>query len=204
LASKDRGTSKRRRTAVKSDVVTKNQKTPVHLFHRNIGKSSTAFKALKFLGSFLVLALVANLFLGSSPLLKSLAAQSSAALLGLSGRPASVDYSFPDPQVRFGSVTADIGDYCSAGLEIAVLFGIIFSSDDRTLKRRAYGFAAGVLLILLFNVLRIFTVLYFFSYSSPMLSFIFHDVLFRASLVVFLATYYAVWYYWDEKAGASA
>jgi len=139
----------------------------------------------------------AYLLLGSSHGLKSIAAASSSLLLGFSGREAVVDYSLSDPTISFGNSVARIADYCGAGIEIVVLFGIIFASEDRTLRRRAVGFAAGAFLILAFNAARIFLVLYFFSSSAPMASAILHDVLFRASLVVFLATYYAVWYYWD-------
>ena len=137
------------------------------------------------------------MLLGSSHELKSLAAASSSFLLGFSGRVTAVDYSLSDPAIYFGNSVAKIADYCGAGIEVAVLFGIIFASEDRTIKRRAIGFAAGTLLILVFNAVRIYLVLYFFSSSAPMTSAILHDVLFRASLVVFLATYYAVWYYWD-------
>jgi len=137
------------------------------------------------------------LLVGSSHALKSLAAASSSFLLNVSGTNAVVDYSLSDPVVSFGNSVARIADYCGAGIEIAVLFGIIFASEDRTLRRRALGFAAGTLLILFFNAVRIYLVLYFFSSSAPLMSSILHDVLFRASLVVFLATYYAVWYYWD-------
>jgi len=137
------------------------------------------------------------LLLGSSHALKSFAAGSSSFLLSLSGRDSVVDYSLSDPVISFDSGNAHIADYCGAGIEIAVLFGIVFASEDRTLRRRAIGFAAGTLLILAFNAARIFLVLHFFSSSAPMLSTVLHDVLFRASLVVFLATYYAVWYYWD-------
>ena len=170
---------------------------PAHCSHRILDSKATVFKALKFLVWFAVLAGAAYLLLSSSHGLKSLAAGSSAFLLGLSGRSATVDYSLSDPVVSFDGGNAHIADYCGAGIEIAVLFGIIFASEDRTLRRRAMGFAAGTLLILAFNAIRIYLVLYFFSSSAPMMSSILHDVLFRASLVVFLATYYAVWYYWD-------
>jgi exosortase/archaeosortase family protein len=164
-------------------------------------RKATVFKALKFLVLFAVLAWAAYLVAGNSRELKALAAGSSAFLLNLSGKPAVVDYSLSDPAILFESSVARIAAYCSAGVEIAVLFGIIFASEDRTLRRRAAGFAVGALLILAFNAVRILLVLFFFSSSTPMMSSILHDALFRASLVVFLATYYAVWYYWDGPQG---
>ena len=180
-----------------SDVTTKSKKLPAHCSHRILDSKATVFKALKFLGWFAVLSGAAYLLLGSSPALKSFAAESSAFLLSLSGVDAVVGHSLSNPTISFGSSVAQIADYCGAGIELAVLFGIIFASTDRTLRRRAAGFAAGALLILVFNAIRIFLVLCFFSSSAPMMSAVLHDVLFRASLVVFLATYYAVWYYWD-------
>ena len=197
MAILGRGSTRRKPAGNKSDVTTKSKKLPAHCSHRILDSKATVFKALKFLGWFCLLTGAAYLLLGSSHELKSLAAASSSFLLGFSGRDAVVDYSLSDPVISFDAGNAYIADYCGAGIEIAVLFGIIFASEDRTLRRRAIGFAAGTLLILLFNAIRIFLVLYFFSSSAPMMSTILHDVLFRASLVVFLATYYAVWYYWD-------
>jgi exosortase/archaeosortase family protein len=192
-----RGSTRRKPAGNKSDVTTKGKKPPAHCSHRILDSKATVFKALKFLGWFAVLAGAAYLLLGSSHELKSLAAGSSAFLLSLSGRQSLVDYSPPNPVISFDGGDAQVADYCGAGIEIAVLFVIVFASEDRTLKRRAAGFAAGTLLILAFNAIRIYLVLYFFSSSAPTASAILHDVLFRASLVVFLATYYAVWYYWD-------
>jgi len=192
-----RGSTRRKPAGKKSDVTTKSKKLPAHCSHRILDSKASVFKALKFLGWFALLAGAAFLLLGGSHALKSIAAGSSAFLLGLSGRQAVVDYSLSDPTVSFGSSIAHIADYCGAGIEIAVLFGIVFASEDRTIRRRAIGFATGALLILAFNAIRIYLVLFFFSSSAPTASAILHDVLFRASIVVFLATYYAVWYYWD-------
>jgi exosortase/archaeosortase family protein len=197
LASLGRGPSKFKPAGKKSDVTTKSKKLPAHCSHRILDSKATVFKALKFLGWFAVLSLTAYLLLGSSHQLKEIAAGSSALLLDVSGKQATVDYAFSDPVIYLDGVSARIADYCSAGIEVAVLFGIVFASEDRTFKRRLAGFAAGTLLILVFNAIRIFLVLYFFSSSSPTISSILHDVLFRASIVVFLATFYAVWYYWD-------
>jgi len=197
LAFLGRGFTRRKPAGNKSDVTTKSKKLPAHCSHRILDSKATVFKALKFLVWFCLLAGAAYLLLGSSHALKSFAAGSSSFLLSLSGRDSVVDYSLSDPVISFDSGNAHIADYCGAGIEIAVLFGIVFASEDRTLRRRAIGFAAGTLLILAFNAARIFLVLHFFSSSAPMLSTVLHDVLFRASLVVFLATYYAVWYYWD-------
>lgn len=135
--------------------------------------------------------------LGDAAALKSAAAKLSAETLSLAGRPAQAIGASPNPIVQGDGFEAEINYYCSGALEIAVMFGAIFASQDRTLKRRAIGFAAGAVAAIAFNALRISATLYVFSYSAPMISAAFHDVLFRASIVAFVATYYAIWYYWD-------
>jgi len=144
-------------------------------------------------------ALAGHLLFANAYFLKSFAAGSSALILNAAGKSAVVEYTFPDPVIFLSGFSATVGEYCAAGIEIALLAGFVIASEDRSVRNRVYGVLFGTLFILLFNAIRIFIVLYFFSYSFPLASYILHDVLFRASIVVFLATYYAVWYYWDER-----
>ncbi len=163
---------------------------------------TTVFKGLKFVCISAVLALSALAVLSDNYALKSVAAGGSAAVLSGLGKLSQAAYPAPNPLIVFPGFTAEIVDYCSGAVEIAILFGIIFASEDRSVKARLLGFLAGVVLILSFNILRISTTLFFYSPSTPVISAIFHDLLFRASLVVFVATYYAVWYFWGNSADA--
>ena len=161
---------------------------------------TTVFKGLKFVCISAVLALSAFAVLSENYGLKSVAAGGSAAVLSGLGKFSQATYSAPNPLMVFPDFTAEIVDYCSGAVEIAILFGIILASDDRSIKTRLLGFFVGVLFVLTFNILRISTTLFFYSPSTPVISAIFHDLLFRASLVVFVATYYAVWYFWGITA----
>jgi exosortase/archaeosortase family protein len=158
-------------------------------------QKSSAFKALKFVALFLILFIPAAYVLSASYPLKMLAARSAATVLSALGRPATAIDSQPNTSVISSNVTAEIIDYCSGGLEIAVLLGIIFASTDRSLRDRLAGFLAGSLIALAFNAIRIAATIFVYSDSAPFISAVFHDLLFRASIVIFVATYYALWYY---------
>jgi hypothetical protein len=59
------------------------------------------------------------------------------------------------------------------------------------LLSRLKGFAIGLLVLLLFNPVRI-------ALSIKFVDPIIHDVLFRITLVVVLVSFYALWYYWEK------
>ena len=183
-----------------------------HDTHRKclIDRNSVAFKALKFV--LLCLVLAAALFYtlqysGGTRVLQSAAASSSSMLMGWMGRESYVATDASgQPSIETSGFSAQITDYCAGAVELAFMFGIIFASDDRSMRMRLWGFSVGAALFLAFNAIRISVTLMAFSSSAPMFSLAVHDVLFRASIVVFVAAYYAVWYYWenpDEKAGAA-
>lgn len=83
---------------------------------------------------------------------------------------------------------AELNETCAAIVEIAVLFGIVFASFEKTLKERVKGFAAGMALLLVFNPIRI-------SLSVIFLDPLVHDVLFRIMLILVIIVFYALWYY---------
>ena len=133
--------------------------------------------------------------------LKVLAAFSSQAVLSVAGVSSSLDFSAPDPLIVSGNFTAEIGSLCAASTELAVLLGIIVASRDRSWAYRLKGILAGFALVLVFNPLRIAVTLLFYNARSPTASALFHDVLFRVSIIVFIVAFYGVWYYWGVPAG---
>ncbi len=88
---------------------------------------------------------------------------------------------------------AEISALCSGALELAVMGGLVFASRDKPFKERLKGIFLGTIVLLVFNPIRIFLTLS--TVGTPLLI-VFHDALFRISLVILLAVFYALWYYW--------
>ena len=163
------------------------------------------FKALKFVASFAILSVAAYFFISLFFPLKLVAAEAGSFFLTALGKPSYAETGLGlNPVIVSSDFSAEIVDLCSGAIETAVLFGIIFASEDRRLYDRARGFAAGAVALAVFNAARISLTLALYSPSFPTASAVLHDVLFRASIVVFVAAYYAIWYYWGELAGKVA
>ena len=155
-------------------------------------------KAFKFVLFFLALALPTYLFLGQFPSLNYLAAYSSAWLLqNAFSLPVQVIAGYSHPFLSLPGLMVEIVDLCSGKLEAALMFGFLFASVEKPFRYRIQGFLAGVLLLAFFNAVRIAVTVNFFATNDIPSSAFFHDVLFRLSLVLFLVTYYALWYYYD-------
>ncbi|MFH1106703.1 MAG: hypothetical protein V1787_02305 [Candidatus Micrarchaeota archaeon] len=159
----------------------------------------------KFIALFLALFLPAFFLLQPVRELNLFAAWSGQQLLGLLfGIPSLLAVSGGFPVLDLGGFSAEFVDLCSAKLELAVLFGIVFASFEKPLAYRLKGFLAGAAFLFAFNALRIALTLRAFSSSDLLWSALLHDVLFRASLVVGIVTFYALWYYYAlprSKAG---
>ena len=152
---------------------------------------------LRFTVVFLILfasAFVVLHYTPLKPLFGSVAATSSQALLNVAGIPTEIvilqngNYSLESEEF-----IAELNEACSALVEIAVLLGIVFASFEKTLVYRFKGFAAGLLLLLILNPVRI-------ALSIIFLDPLVHDVLFRVTLVIVIVGFYAVWHYWAELA----
>ncbi len=158
-------------------------------------------EVLIFVAIFLAVFLPANFAFSQLRELKLLAAYSSQAALSALGVPSQVELSFSEPRLVSQKFTAEINSLCAAATELAVLLGIVFASRDRSIASRAKGALAGFALVFLFNPVRIATTLYFYNSRNLVASTLFHDVLFRASIIVFIVVFYAAWYYWGMPAG---
>lgn len=143
---------------------------------------------LKFIVLF---ALVAGIFYyltePASMGMRTLAAQSSAALLGAFGVPVYVSAPQGEPLIQTANLVAVIVELCSGRLELAVLLGVILASADRTLKARLVGVAGAFGFVLIVNPVRIALTM---QYFSPLV----HDVLFRFTVLLLIIGYYALWY----------
>lgn len=87
--------------------------------------------------------------------------------------------------------SADITPLCGGALELAVLWGFVMASRDRSLRDRLEGIAFGAIVLMAFNPLRIAVTLRLYGTPSFELA---HDTLFRLMLVAVLIGAYAAWY----------
>ncbi len=90
------------------------------------------------------------------------------------------------------SFSAELVQLCAGGLELSVIWAAILSTSDRSLLDRIKGIILALFVILVFNPLRItLTLLLMGSAYLPL----FHDLLFRALLIIVILGTYAFWYY---------
>jgi len=154
----------------------------------------TIVASLKFVALFLVLSGAAYLVFSSSAAPNQLAAESTRVFLQVVGRYASVEEvgGFPGLQVEGFGYPVQVNDLCAGKLELAVLFGIIFATTERSLAKRLWGFLGGAAVAFALNPVRIGLSVVFFS---PIV----HGVLFRMVLVLVIVSYYAVWFLWSGR-----
>jgi len=155
---------------------------------------------LKFLAIFLILFLPSYFILSPISELNDFAAISSQFFLKtFFGTDSQILPNHPFPLLKTEKLVAEISDLCSAKIEIALMFALIFASFEKKLPYRFKGFLGGLLFLLFFNALRISTTIYFFNANNLAASALFHDILFRISIVIAIVTYYAIWYYYRKK-----
>ncbi len=137
---------------------------------------------------------IAYFALSQTDLLQQYAAYSATPVLNGLGAQASVAPGAV-PQIVGANdgnqFTAEILPLCGGALELAVLWGLVAATRDRTLRQRAFGIAVGTIVLLAFNPLRIALSLKLYGSPNFVLA---HDVLFRISIVIVLIGSYAAWY----------
>ncbi|NUN11405.1 exosortase/archaeosortase family protein [Candidatus Micrarchaeota archaeon] len=153
-------------------------------------ESDSFKKGVKFIGLFLLYAAIAGVFFYFTPLEKETtrfaakASQQSLQLVGISANYIETDY----PHLVNEDFDATINEVCSGGIELIVLFGIIFASFEKPLRERIKGFLVGVIILVIFNLVRITATIYF-------LSDFLHSFFFRVTLVIVIVLYYWFWFY---------
>ncbi len=127
----------------------------------------------------------------SQSVLNALGVQSERTVLENGSHALLVGGRSPPGGLGSDGIVAELNDACAALIEIAVLFGIVFASFEKTPAERVKGFAAGLALLLVLNPVRIALSI---TYLDPLV----HDVLFRLTLVVAIVGFYAAWHYGAE------
>lgn len=164
-------------------------------------KKPMALSALKFLGAILALTAASYGVLIFTPLESTLGAYTAygtQAVLSSLGESTTLTLQ-EFPHLVGERFDAELIALCFGTLEIALWTGIVFATANRTLRRRAQGFLAGLAAFLVFNPVRIALTLKIFDASKPFASFAAHDVLFRLTLAALFVVAYAVWYAWPEQ-----
>ena len=163
-------------------------------------KDNIPLNGLKFLAIFLILFVPSYIILSPISELNDFATISSQFFLKtFFGVDSSIVWNAPFPFLKTEKLVAEISDLCSAKIEIALMFALVFASFEKKLSYRLNGFLGGLLFLFVFNALRISTTIYFFNANNLAASALFHDILFRISIVIAIVTYYALWYYWRKN-----
>ncbi len=155
-------------------------------------------EAAKQIGSFIldtvIVAVPLYLLFSVSTILHQIAARLSQLFLSFLGKAATLSFVNDIPFLHLPGIDAEISNLCSGSLELALLFGFIAASKDRSVEHRVKGIIVGFVFFALFNAVRIaFTVNAFGTpWFEPL-----HEALFRAVLIIGLVTFYAVWYYFE-------
>lgn len=168
--------------------------------NRKLNLRTEVIKGLKFLIGITAFYTLFWLIISSINLypLKSVTAQAANSMLNLVGVPTQLVFGI-EPTIIVKGVYAQITNLCAGDIEIALLLAIILSTWDRTWRQRAWGCLFGLLLILVANPLRVFTVLATGYYSNWAWADFTHNILFRLMLIIIIVVYYFLWYVKYEK-----
>lgn len=164
-------------------------------------KNKVALRALKFIGTITLVAVVTYLLLQYSPaqgLLAWLTAESSRLALSALGINSTIVWQ-ANPHLVSQNFDAELIPLCQGTLELALWVAVVVASDNKSLPLRIKGLFAGLALFLLFNPFRIAVTLRLFDPVQPFTSLVAHDVLFRTSLLALFVTAYAVFQVWPEE-----
>jgi len=114
-------------------------------------------------------------------------------MLNLAGVPTQLVFGV-EPTIAVKGVYAQITNLCAGDLEIALLLAIILATWDRSWRKRLWGCLFGLVLILVANPIRIFTVLAIGYYTDWAWADFTHNILFRLMLIIIIVVYYFLWY----------
>lgn len=154
---------------------------------------SGAFYQTIYFVLFFLLFFSTSYFLLSFVPLKALASLSSKTLLGLMGKDFTIVFENNSFFLKGSEVSAEINDLCSARIELSALFAVIFSSIDRSIRKRLLGVFFAFFFVQFVNGLRISLTLLFTS--SPVFLALVHELLFKTSILLIVVFFYGAWYW---------
>ncbi len=165
-------------------------------FERKNAKSE-AFKAAKFLAAFALVFFGLNFFLSFVPL-QFFEVPVAVAIKGfLATQSVGARIIATEPVIVAAETGLDVSvSYlCTGLLESVVWIGIIAASLGVEWKKRLAGAFLGLAGLAAFNLLRIFTTLYFVLNSDVSTVTFIHNTFFRAALFAVLVGFYGIWFW---------
>ena len=158
-------------------------------------------KGAKFLGAMLVLFFALN-FLFSLPLIgiEYVIASIVSFVLNLFGIANAT--AFEEPAlilIHNIDVPIAISYLCTGILETALLVAAIATSFGISTKKRLLGIAGAIAGIQLFNLFRILTTIFLIINFNLEVAELGHELLFRLFLLIVIAGFYSLWFFWATK-----
>jgi len=172
-------------------------------WYRKLGlgkEKDEIYKTGKFLLGFVVIFLVLTFLFSLIPLvwLELITAQVSLVLLNLFGIYGSIEIQEPVLLI-LGDRTIQISYLCTGVLELIVLTAGIAASFGIKARKRLIGILIAIAFGFVFNQIRIVaTILAIYAFSLPIVV-LAHDLLFRIFLFIYIAGFYAAWFWWATK-----
>ncbi len=175
----------------------------------NIEIPKTKFNGeeLKKGGIFLMLCIVSysllTIFSKAFPLqfYENLVAQGVLFFLNLIGINGSIALQEPVLITLAGGAKIEISYLCTGLMELFIIISAIIASQGISIKKRAIGVAAALVVAPAFNLFRIIaTVLLILNTKSIELIDFTHNILFRITLFVVIMGIYTVWFLWAINA----
>lgn len=94
-----------------------------------------------------------------------------------------------------------ISELCTGMLETILLFSAVISSFGIPARKRIFGAIGALVFGFAFNQLRIFVSIMQLLHESVQVAELTHDLMFRISIIIVIAGYYAVWFKWAASKG---
>ncbi len=132
---------------------------------------------------------------------ENIVAQSVLFILNILGIKGSIALQEPVLITLASGAKIEISFLCTGLMELFVIISAITASQGISLKKRAAGIAAALVIAPLFNLFRIIaTILLILNTQSIGLIDFTHDILFRITLFAVIMGIYTVWFLWAVNA----
>ena len=157
-------------------------------------------KAFNFLASFgLIFALLYLTSFAYLNFVEIVLAQTVLLLLSWGGQPGLILSAAEPVVVMLPSLQFQISFLCTGLIEFFVLTAAILASHGIERNKKWWGLIGAFDVVILFNLFRILTTINLLQSAPAEVADLAHDILFRLSLFVVIAGFYALWFFWATK-----
>jgi exosortase/archaeosortase family protein len=159
-------------------------------------KKQFSFFILFFLATYLILSFAIIPFENN---IKAFVGETSIVLLEMQGHEITGQGFYQAEEISYSffvdNVLINIIGLCTGVLEIIILIGAILATLGISLKKKLIGVGVGIVVGIIFNLLRIFITINIILFNSIEFAELMHGVLFRIILFVYITGFYIVWFY---------